>query len=247
MGGLAHFLEQEGLSTTQISLIREHTETIKPPRALWVPFELGRPLGAPNDTPLQERVLTAALKLLEAKSGPVLEDFPESVPRTEEGSVQWACPVRFAPPRQKESTEGQGLGAALKEEMARLLPWYDLAVRERGRTTVALSGLEPEALGDFVLSFLEGAPHEQSPRKDLSVPMALKAATEDLKAFYFEAVTAKPGGAATGSGELSDWFWSETAAGRVLMAVQKRCAESKDRMLKVVAKLLLIPVDRMGA
>ena len=32
MGGLAHYIEDEGVPTTQISLIREHTEKIKPPR-----------------------------------------------------------------------------------------------------------------------------------------------------------------------------------------------------------------------
>ena len=77
MGALAHYLEAEGVPTTQVSLIREHTETIHPPRALWVPFELGRPLGAPEDPGLQRRVLLAALNLLEAPEGPVLLDFPE--------------------------------------------------------------------------------------------------------------------------------------------------------------------------
>ena len=75
MGGLAHYLEEEGIATTQISLIREHTERVRPPRALWVPFELGRPLGLPDDSELQTRVLMAALRLLEAGDGPVLEDF----------------------------------------------------------------------------------------------------------------------------------------------------------------------------
>lgn len=77
MGGLGHYLEDEGIPTTQISLIREHTAAMRPPRALWVPFNLGRPLGAPDDQDLQRRVLTAALSLLEAKHGPVLEGFPE--------------------------------------------------------------------------------------------------------------------------------------------------------------------------
>ena len=77
MGGLAHYLEEESVATTQISLIREHTEIIRPPRALWVPFELGRPLGRPVNPALQTRVLIAALKLLEAEDGPVLEDFVE--------------------------------------------------------------------------------------------------------------------------------------------------------------------------
>lgn len=70
MGALAHYFEEEGLSTTQISLVREHTEAIRPPRALWVPFELGRPLGQPNDSEFQMRVLRACLGLLDADSGP---------------------------------------------------------------------------------------------------------------------------------------------------------------------------------
>jgi hypothetical protein len=59
------------LATTQISLIKEHTLQVKPPRALWVPFELGRPLGVPNDAAWQTRVLQSALELIEVPEGPV--------------------------------------------------------------------------------------------------------------------------------------------------------------------------------
>ena len=68
MGALGHFLEREGIPTTGISLVREHTEVMQPPRALWVTFVLGRPLGAPDDPALQTRVLEAALALLDAPS-----------------------------------------------------------------------------------------------------------------------------------------------------------------------------------
>jgi hypothetical protein len=53
VGALGHYLEAEGVPTTSISLVREHTEVIRPPRALWVTFELARPLGAPDDAALQ--------------------------------------------------------------------------------------------------------------------------------------------------------------------------------------------------
>ena len=98
MGALAHYLEDEGLPTTQISLIREHTEKIKPPRALWVPFELGRPLGAPGDAAFQTRVLRRVLSLLEASSGPVLEDFSEEAPVAIESPTAVVCPVNFPAP-----------------------------------------------------------------------------------------------------------------------------------------------------
>ncbi len=77
MGGLAHYLEDEGIPTTQISLIREDTQQIRPPRALWVPFELGNPLGAPDQPELQTRVLRAVLGLLERETGPVLANWQE--------------------------------------------------------------------------------------------------------------------------------------------------------------------------
>ena len=51
MGALGHFIEREGVPTAQISLIREQTAAIQPPRALWVPFMLGRPFGAPPGIP----------------------------------------------------------------------------------------------------------------------------------------------------------------------------------------------------
>jgi hypothetical protein len=82
VGALGHFIEEGGIATTAISLIREHTEAIKPPRALWVPFDLGRPFAVPHDAAFQRRVLLAVLQLLEAPSGPVLADYPEPAPPT---------------------------------------------------------------------------------------------------------------------------------------------------------------------
>jgi len=118
---LAHFLEEEGLPTTQISLIRLHTEKTKPPRALWVSFEFGRPFGIPNDPAFQKRVLLAALALLVAPGGPVLEDFPESAPPAEEITTL-ACPVNFAQD-EFDTCENEQLCAALKREMVSLRPW----------------------------------------------------------------------------------------------------------------------------
>ena len=74
---IARVLEEAGLATTSISLVREHTERVKPPRALFVPFPFGHPLGKPDDPALQQRVIHAALALLDAPSWPVLVDYPE--------------------------------------------------------------------------------------------------------------------------------------------------------------------------
>lgn len=142
MSALGHYFEREGIATTQISLVREHTELMVPPRALWVPFMLGRPFGAPGIPEFQRKVLIAVLRLLEAGQGPVLEDFPEDAPADgkNNGMEGFACPVNFAKPSstEHESTDPEEV---LLAEMARLQPWYDLAQRRRGRTTVGLSGI----------------------------------------------------------------------------------------------------------
>ena len=137
MGGLAHYLESAGLATTQISLIRLHTEQIRPPRALWVPFILGRPFGRPLDAEFQLRVLRAALGLLErpVTDVPVLEDFGEEAG----GDVALdglACPVNYAPP----SHDGS-LRARLHEEVNALRTWFDLGAERTGRSAFGVSGL----------------------------------------------------------------------------------------------------------
>ena len=239
MGGLAHYLEDEGVPTTQISLIREHTEKIKPPRALWVPFELGRPIGVPGDAKFQTRVLLAVLKLLEAPGGPVLSDFPEDAPAAENGPATLACPVSFAAPV-SELSDVDSLLVAFRQEIGQLRPWYDLAVNKRGRTTAGISGLDPDELGSFIGSFLDGGV-PTSPRQDVSSVTMFKLAAEDLKAYYCEAVTAQPGQETPDSHALANWFWRDTAAGKTLFAIQEAHRKGENGVLRLVSERYLVP------
>jgi hypothetical protein len=224
--------------------VREHTAVIKPPRALWVPFELGRPLGVPNDAAFQSRVLRAALALLEASAGPVLDEFPEDAPVHDEGLSGFACPVSFHTLPAALSAMDL-LRAALQREIRQLRTWYDLGVARRGRTTVGVSGMTPEDLGTFIGDFLDaGTP--ANPRPDLPLATLFRFAVEDLKSYYFEAVTAQPGQQAVDSTVLADWFWRETAAGRVLFAVHDACQRSDVPGIQVVAASFLIPRARMA-
>lgn len=68
-------LERTGIATVSISLLREVTDVTRPPRALFVPYRLGFPLGEPNNPELQHRIIAAALSLLERNDVPVIEDF----------------------------------------------------------------------------------------------------------------------------------------------------------------------------
>jgi hypothetical protein len=57
--------ERQGISTVALQLLREIAEAVRPPRALFVPFPHGYPLGKPDDPPRQLAIIEAALRLLE--------------------------------------------------------------------------------------------------------------------------------------------------------------------------------------
>lgn len=241
MGVLAHFFEDEGLPTAGLSLLRLHTEKTRPPRALWVPFELGRPLGAPNDPAFQTKVLKAVLHLFEAEQGPVLEDFPEDAPgsvaASEEGMI---CTVSFAPPDEDDDTTGR----ALEREIGQLDPWFRLGLERRGRTTVGASGLEIETIARFIASFIDDTPMD-NPRADLETGETLKLACEDLRAYYFEAAAVQPGQSGLPSTALVDWFWNETAAGQALWALRPICLASDDKMMRAMGRYILVPRSQL--
>jgi hypothetical protein len=223
-----------------MSLIRLHTEKIKPPRALWVPFQLGHPLGAPDDPAFQQRVLDAALGLFTALSGPVLEDYPEDEPENDNITVL-ACPMRYNDSGTENKNEDPLL-RSFRQEMAAMRPWYNTALSKRQRTTVGISKIDIEALPDFIYPFAKGTLPE-NPRKEYAPSYMLKLAAEDLKSYYIEAVTAQPGQANASARLLQDWFWDETEAGKVLLAVKKVCEASPDKMMNMIGAHFLVPGD----
>jgi hypothetical protein len=91
---LAHFFESFGLSTVLVGFVKEHIESIKPPRALWLDFPMGRPLGKPNDPDYQKKIIRAAFDLFNETSGPVLRDFPDVIP-VKNGRMGYALPVNL--------------------------------------------------------------------------------------------------------------------------------------------------------
>jgi hypothetical protein len=238
VGALSHYLEEEGVATTQISLVREHTEIIKPPRALWVPFGLGRPFGPPHDAAFQTRVVMSALKLLEFTEGPVLVDFPDDEPESSSQNIHLVCPVNFAPPAGEITTIDLML-EAFKSEAATMNGWYDLAVGKRGRTTAGISGLPLHEIVRFFTSFISGA-RETYPIAGVTIASGIRMAAEDLKATYCEGLTAQPG--QTGSSmAIADWFWGETVAARVINAIREICLGLPDKEFQLLGKLLLVP------
>ena len=203
-----------------------------------MPFELGRPLGVPNNPAFQKKVLLSALKLLEAPEGPVLHDFKEDAPDTVVDDIVWACPVNLARKNADLGTTG-AMRDALKKEMVELRTWYDLALKKQQRTTVGVSGLDMKQIVEFIGAFLDGLP--ENPRQDIALAYTLNYAVDDLKAYYYEAAAAQPGNLSPTSSDLDSWFWEQTAAAKVLFAIKDRCLDSEDKMLQLVGNLLLIP------
>ena len=245
MSGLGHFIEAQGIPTAGISLVREHTEVSRPPRALWVPFDFGHPFGAPNQPELQKRVLLELLDLFDRDNGPVLEDFSGDTDAARKGCddtmASWSCPIRLPRVTANDAAASEpSLEQAAEEELRLLLPWYEHAVAERGRTTVGASGIRTDALTLFIAGFL-AAPYPDNPNEFLSLALVLKAAVEDLKQLYLEAASVQPGGTHPNHGQLNDWFWRETRAAELVKKVSEKVVESDDQAMKMVASYLLVP------
>jgi hypothetical protein len=244
VGGLAHIIESEGIPTTQISLIRTHTEKMRPPRALAVPFELGRPLGAPNEPAFQRRVLEEVLKLLERPAGPVLEDFADAPPvaDVEADAEGWACPVNFAAPM-VDISDADLVYQSLLQEVNLLRPWYEEAVRTFNRSAFGISGKTPEEIARVIADVLIDPAGTAPPIDGETIGTGFKRMADDLRYFYTEAAIAKPDQRSTDL-EVANWLWGETTLGKVLAAIRDASMESEEPSLKRLAPTAMVPTHQ---
>ena len=224
---LSRALEQAGLATVGITLVREHTEKVRPPRALWVPYPYGRPLGAPEDPALQERVIRAALALFEAPVGPVLAEFAEEV---EEGDLSL--------PQASDAAPGVEAPTDVAFEVTSLRPYYtQWLAAHGGRTGVGVSGIDQRRFRGairFVEAYARGEDADLPGRSD-GAPreQLLRWVVDDLKAFYIEARMAQQPEASYQ--EVYAWLWGQTALGGLLRAVRDRLKSSGEPGLDLVA------------
>jgi hypothetical protein len=204
---------------------------------LWVPFELGRPLGEPEGPPFQRRVLLHALGLLEHTGGPViLGDFPDDPPGWSD-RPGWRPPFAVPARDAADPAMADAWQTALLAEIAVVEPYWRRATARFGRTTVGLFGPTPESWAAFATSFLKGelptvAAHASS-------ALALRFLLDDLKAFYSEAAQAV--GEPPASRQIEHWFWHETVAGRLIFALRDAAIESDNNALKTVGARFFVP------
>ena len=237
MCGLAHYFESDGLSTVLVGFVREHMEAIKPARGLFLDFPMGRSMGKPNDPEFQKKVIRAAFDLFDVETGPVLEDFPETIP-VRDGRMGYALP-----PELVLSTSDIGdvdsLVAEVQAEMDALLPDYEAAAASRGRTTVGASELALKDFAPFISEFIRGK-MPKSPRKGLPAIPLLKLVVEDLEAYYTETRTHRDG--IDDLELIGKWFWEETKAGRLLLSLEAISIVSDNKvMLQIVEMSLMAP------
>ncbi len=227
MSVLARALEEHGIATTAIAMVREHAQRVKPPRALFVPFPFGFALGRPNNPKLQNRVLTAAFDLLSAAAGPVLVDFPDDSSPT---SLPQASQVTPAEEQRNQSAA---------DEVTALRVFYERWLENSGgRTAVGLCGI-PQRRFRGVIRFLEacarGEPEADMDERPAGVskPQFIRYCVDDLKAFYYEARLEQQRDA--DEELLHRWFWGSTAGGKLVADVAATLNQSDDPALKAAA------------
>ena len=226
---LARVLEEQGVATTAISMVREHTQKLKPPRSLFVPFPFGHALGRPNDPALQHSVLRAALDLFNELSGPVLHDFPDDA----EPGDQPPAPIQASAIEPAASVpDDPGL------EVAQMRGYHEQwLARNDGRTAFGLSGIPAtrfRGVVRFLQTFAAGVDTDMDERPpEVPLPGFIRYCADDLKTLYFEGHLAmKP---SAGGDDIARWFWAETAAGQLLRRVRDKLDASDDPRWKAAA------------
>jgi hypothetical protein len=218
------------------------SEAVVPPRALWVPFALGRPLGATDDAEFQKNVLRTAFGLLDTAIEPTIEDYPLEVP--DKGSSEtWSCPLNLTP-------ESSGsLVERLLAEVARLRPWAIETRRQRGRTLFGISGAKEDQVDELARVFVaiaETGDVTSEPVTDeitwmFEMPLLLRHIADDLRSFYHEAIAAQPGSNAPDHDALNRWIFSETVLGETLVLVADGLTKASDSPMAQLVRGLLIP------
>lgn len=249
MCGLAHQLEAAGVATIVLGLVPQHVLAMKPPRALNVPFELGRPLGKPRNPDYQRSVLKAALALLDAQAGPVVAEFDDPEYQIANADDEgWACPVTFA------AAEDDTQAGRLRAEVAALMPWFHRASGS-GATASGTSGLSIDDVLTLLLAMADAQswafqaelPEDvpltaiSSGCRELSAGDRFKLACEDLKMFYIEAITAQPNPPSPAS--LQNWFWQQTEGGALLAGLKASLADNPDKLIRTHARFTIVPAE----
>lgn len=236
-------LEERGLPTTVIASVLPQVEKTRPPRALFVPFMLGRPFGEPGDAAFQRRVMVQALQLLTRTDGPVmLEHFPDDNPSWFDRDG-WQASVALPAPTPPAANDANGWKAAFGAELSQILPAWERFRTRFGRTSVGLSGQAVEQWPAFTAAYLAG----ETPVVPLhgTPALSLRFLVDDIKTLYGEAAQAD--GEQPSARQIDTWFWRQTLAGQLLLALRAMSLDSPNNGLKTVGGRFFVPAPYLPA
>ena len=208
---------------------------MRPPRALWVPFPFGCPMGPPNCIGIQMDVLRKTLELVNEPKGPALKDYFCHVTDEPEEAAGWSCPVTF--PAAVPGMEAEALIAQMKQEVLLLRPWFDEGLRQRGHTAVGTSGKDASHIDEMLeilVRFAVNADLRVPGGYAHPMPQLLRYIADDLRYFYNEAAISKPGAVFPVPDTLIEWFFLTTIAGEVFYRIKERLLATD--MLVLMAK-----------
>lgn len=232
---LAVYLEKQGIATVVIGGIRLHLEKVSPPRALWVPFELGRPLGgwiaenvktATDDVNggFQLKVLRRALSLLDSEdTAHVIADFDQEDPSVGI-DPEWQAPSMTA-------------CKTIRDEVHYLYPdWQEWQEKSKA-TKTGLSGMEIADAVDYVERFGSADP-AANPGEDMSDTLRFRFGVDDIKTFYMEAAMNR---GFPDSKQLGQWLWNDCKIGKLLNQQRLSNSDNENDRLKLVYEKFLVP------
>ena len=154
------------------------------------------------------------LDLLNRTKGPVLEDYPIDLTASE-ADAQIACPIDFKHSR----TEHTSWSDRLSEELSLLLPWHELSMKRRKGRTLTNSTIDSKR--EAILRLAHLLTEESIPPTEFTW---FKETIEELKFFYLEAMTARPG--EPNQKALEELFWRDTVLGEALIACHQILEEA---------------------
>jgi len=189
----------------------------------------------------QRDVLRSALRLLELATEPTIADYPHEAPDGN-GEGAWACAIELPTPETSE------LESAVRNEVDLLMPRYQEARRNRGRTTFGMSGAtvdEIEQVVTFAIAVAEGSGFEQAPAVASGpnwrhpMPILVRFIAEDLRALYQEAVTSEAGSRPPPQRDMHTWIFQETALGHLLKQIAQRITDHDDPRLRLMRGFII--------
>jgi hypothetical protein len=232
---LAAMLEDRGVATTVIGLVRPHMERSGNARGLFVPFPLGRRWAGRATRHSSTACCVPRSACWNGATAPVvLEDFPHDAPG-QQPVAGWRPGFVPEPGAPAAVAEWQ---AAVAAEIAQAQPAWERARARGARSGVGVSFQAPDDWASFAAAFLGDDPPHPPPALG-SPALALRFLADDKRAFMAEAAMAE--GPVLPPDQWNTWFCRHSMAGRFLVALRAAALDHPHEGFRTVGSRFLVP------